>query len=170
LGISSRRIRYLRALTIKLYDSDCAQREPIHSDTRIRFAGVSPHGHFVRTDRVKNPADVKGKKVGVPEYQLTANVWARAFLADDYGINPSDIYWIRGGIESPVRPEWLRPLQAPTSSPWCARLSSPGTAWVDPAFRDQVPQPLGLDPQRLIAYVLCSLLVLGVFIGCVWSS
>ena len=46
----------------------------------------------------------------------------------------------------------------------------PGTAWVDPAFRDQVPQPLGLDPQRLIAYVLCSLLVLGVFIGCVWSS
>jgi 4,5-dihydroxyphthalate decarboxylase len=29
---------------------------------------------------------LKGKKVGVPEYQLTANVWARAFLADDYGI------------------------------------------------------------------------------------
>ena len=60
---------------------------------------------YVRTDRVKNPADLKGKKVGVPEYQLTANVWARAFLADDYGINPSDIYWIRGDIESPVRPE-----------------------------------------------------------------
>src|SRR5580704_17064929 len=36
---------------------------------------------YVRTDRVKNPADLKGKKVGVPEYQLTANVWARAFLA-----------------------------------------------------------------------------------------
>jgi hypothetical protein len=54
---------------------------------------------------VRNPADLKGKKVGVPEYQLTANVWARAFLSDDYGVNPSDIYWVRGGIENPTRPE-----------------------------------------------------------------
>ena len=60
---------------------------------------------YVRTDRVRNPADLKGKKVGVPEYQLTANVWARAFLSDDYGVNPSDIYWVRGGIENPTRPE-----------------------------------------------------------------
>ncbi len=35
---------------------------------------------YVRTDRIKKPADLKGKKVGVPEYQLTANVWARAIL------------------------------------------------------------------------------------------
>jgi len=41
----------------------------------------------------------------VPEYQLTANVWARAFLRDDYGVNPSDIHWVRGGIEHPTRPE-----------------------------------------------------------------
>jgi 4,5-dihydroxyphthalate decarboxylase len=60
---------------------------------------------YVRTDRVRNPGDLKGKKVGVPEYQLTANVWARAFLSDDYGIHPSDIHWIRGGIENPSRPE-----------------------------------------------------------------
>ena len=33
---------------------------------------------YVRTDRVKKPADLKGRKVGVAEYQLTANVWARA--------------------------------------------------------------------------------------------
>src|SRR5882762_7601894 len=60
---------------------------------------------FVRTDRIKKPEDLKGKKVGVPEYQLTANVWARAILEDDYGVKPADIHWIRGGIEEAGRPE-----------------------------------------------------------------
>jgi 4,5-dihydroxyphthalate decarboxylase len=62
---------------------------------------------YVRTDRVKKPADLKGRKVGVPEYQLTANVWARALLDDDYGMKPADIHWIRGGIEHAGRPEKL---------------------------------------------------------------
>ena len=62
---------------------------------------------YVRTDRVKKPADLKGRKVGVPEYQVTANVWVRAFLADDYGVAPADIHWIRGGIEEPGRSEKL---------------------------------------------------------------
>ena len=54
---------------------------------------------YVRTDRIKKPEDLKGKKVGLPEYQLTANVWARAILEDDHGVKPSDIHWVRGGIE-----------------------------------------------------------------------
>jgi len=60
---------------------------------------------YVRTDRIGEPKDLKGKKVGVPEYQLTANVWARAILEDDFGITPADILWVRGGIEEPGRPE-----------------------------------------------------------------
>jgi 4,5-dihydroxyphthalate decarboxylase len=60
---------------------------------------------FVRTDRISKPQDLKGRKVGVPEYQLTANVWARAILQDDFGVKPSDIHWIRGGIEHAARPE-----------------------------------------------------------------
>jgi 4,5-dihydroxyphthalate decarboxylase len=60
---------------------------------------------YVRTDRIKQPADLKGKKVGVPEYQLTANVWARAILQDEHGVKPSDIHWVRGGIEDADRPE-----------------------------------------------------------------
>jgi 4,5-dihydroxyphthalate decarboxylase len=62
---------------------------------------------YVRTDRVKKPEDLKGRKVGLPEYQLTANVWARALLDDDFGVKPADIHWIRGGIEEPGRPEKL---------------------------------------------------------------
>lgn len=60
---------------------------------------------YVRTDRIKTPADLKGRKIGVPEYQLTANVWARALLEDDFGVRPSDIHWIRGGLEESGRLE-----------------------------------------------------------------
>jgi 4,5-dihydroxyphthalate decarboxylase len=60
---------------------------------------------YVRTDRIHAPADLKGRKIGLPEYQLTANVWARAILEDDHGVKPSDVTWVRGGIETPGRPE-----------------------------------------------------------------
>jgi 4,5-dihydroxyphthalate decarboxylase len=63
---------------------------------------------WVRTDRIKKPEDLKGKRVGVPEYQLTANVWARAILEDDYGVKPSDIHWVRGGIAEADRPEKIK--------------------------------------------------------------
>src|SRR6266850_7538981 len=68
---------------------------------------------YVRTDRIKAPKDLKGKKVGVPEYQLTANVWARAILEDDHGVKPSDIHWVRGGIEESARPEKIS-IKLPT--------------------------------------------------------
>jgi 4,5-dihydroxyphthalate decarboxylase len=60
---------------------------------------------YVRTDRIKSPADLKGKRIGLPEYQLTACVWARIILEDDHGIKPPDVLWVRGGIDDPSRPE-----------------------------------------------------------------
>src|SRR4029077_4726625 len=60
---------------------------------------------YVRTDRIKQPADLRGRRVGVPEYQLTANIWVRLFLEEDYGIRASDIPGVRGGYEHPGRIE-----------------------------------------------------------------
>lgn len=64
---------------------------------------------YIRTDRgIREPADLKGRRVGLPEYQLTACVWARALLEDDHGVKPSDVTWVRGGIEQPGRPEKIK--------------------------------------------------------------
>lgn len=61
---------------------------------------------YIRTDRgIERPEDLRGRRIGIPEYQLTALVWARAILQDDHGVKPSDIYWVRGGEEEPGRVE-----------------------------------------------------------------
>ncbi len=70
---------------------------------------------YIRTDRgIDSPADLKGKRVGVPEYQITAALWVRAFLSQDYGIEPWDFEWFQGGLEQPGRVEKLT-LNLPSS-------------------------------------------------------
>jgi 4,5-dihydroxyphthalate decarboxylase len=91
----------LSSFTVKTAQGNCPYvGVPAFVSRTFRHTSI-----YVRTDRIKKPADLRGKKVGVPEYQLTANVWARAILEDDHGVKPSDIHWIRGGIEDTDRPE-----------------------------------------------------------------
>lgn len=56
---------------------------------------------------IERPEDLRGKRIGVPEYQMTAAVWVRGFLRDDYGLQPGDSHWFQGGLEQPGRVEKL---------------------------------------------------------------
>ena len=68
---------------------------------------------YIRTDRgIRTPSDLKGKLVGLPEYQQTANVWMRGIFKDEYGVDPSDIRWRTGGQDQPGRDE-RTPLDVP---------------------------------------------------------
>lgn len=58
----------------------------------------------MRADRgINKPEDLKGKWIGVPEYQLTANVWGRLLFEEEYGVKASDVFWVHGGYEDPTR-------------------------------------------------------------------
>ncbi len=47
-----------------------------------------------RTDRsINSPVDLRGKKVGVPEYQQTAAIWTRGILQHEFGVAPHEITW-----------------------------------------------------------------------------
>src|SRR5437016_2641461 len=59
---------------------------------------------YIRTDRgIEQPQDLRGKVIGVPEYQMTAAVWIRGILQDEYGLRAADIRWRTGGLEQPGR-------------------------------------------------------------------
>jgi 4,5-dihydroxyphthalate decarboxylase len=53
---------------------------------------------FVRSDAgIREPRDLVGKRVGVPKYHMTAAVWIRGILEDEYGVSPGDLRWFEGG-------------------------------------------------------------------------
>lgn len=47
---------------------------------------------------IGRPEELKGRRVGVPEYAMTAAVWARGMLQHEYGVKPSDMQWTTGGL------------------------------------------------------------------------
>jgi 4,5-dihydroxyphthalate decarboxylase len=90
----------LSSFTLKTALGDCPYvGVPAFLSRAFRHTSI-----YVRKDRIKRPQDLRGRNIGVAEYQLTANVWARAVLAEQ-GIAPTDVTWVRGGLEEPGRLE-----------------------------------------------------------------
>jgi 4,5-dihydroxyphthalate decarboxylase len=56
---------------------------------------------------LSRPADLAGRRVGVPEYQMTAAVWIRGLLADEYQVPVDGVEYFSGGLEQPGRAEKL---------------------------------------------------------------
>jgi 4,5-dihydroxyphthalate decarboxylase len=64
---------------------------PIFTTRRMFNVGV-----LVRKDSgIDKPVDLKGKKMGVPEYQQTAALWTRGYLQHEYDVHPRDMeFWM----------------------------------------------------------------------------
>jgi 4,5-dihydroxyphthalate decarboxylase len=64
---------------------------------------------YINTDSgIKKPADMAGKRVGVPEYQITMATWARGILQHEYGVLPEQMKWFTGGEEHPGRQDKVK--------------------------------------------------------------
>ena len=57
---------------------------------------------------IKTPKDLIGKRIGNPEYQMTAPVWIRGILSDHYGVPADSVTYFTGGEEEPNRDEKLK--------------------------------------------------------------
>ena len=72
-------------------------RVPRHSSIYIRRDGP-----------VKSPSDLKGRKVGLPEWAQTAAVYSRGLLVHHYGVPLTAIEWVQAGVDQPGRTEKVK--------------------------------------------------------------
>jgi 4,5-dihydroxyphthalate decarboxylase len=64
---------------------------PVFTTRRFFHTGILVR----RAAAIEAPGDLKGKRVGVPEYQQTAALWARGALAHEFGVAPADMeFWM----------------------------------------------------------------------------
>ena len=74
---------------------------PIFPSRSFRHSGI----YVNASSGIRKPADLAGKRIGCAEYQLTANVWIRGILNDEYGVTPSSFTTFLGGLEEAGRVE-----------------------------------------------------------------
>jgi 4,5-dihydroxyphthalate decarboxylase len=72
---------------------------PVFPSQSFRHSAV-----FVRDGAgIREPRDLRGKRMGVPKYHMTAAVWIRGILEDDHGVAPKDMRWYEGGEGARVK-------------------------------------------------------------------
>jgi 4,5-dihydroxyphthalate decarboxylase len=72
---------------------------PAFPSRMFRHSCIYVHGG----SGITKPQDLKGKRAGVPKYHMTAAVWIRGMLKDEYGVAPEDILWFEGGEAANVK-------------------------------------------------------------------
>ncbi|MFY1699747.1 ABC transporter substrate-binding protein [Solwaraspora sp. WMMA2101] len=71
---------------------------------------VFRHGsiYLAPSSTVRDPAELAGRTVGIPEYQMTAAVWIRGVLAEHHGLPVDGVRYRTGGLHHAGRQEKLR--------------------------------------------------------------
>ena len=65
---------------------------PVFTSRIFRHSAI-----YINADAgISVPGDLKGKRIGVADYQMTAAVWVRGLLQDDYQVRPEDLSWTVG--------------------------------------------------------------------------
>ena len=85
----------------------------------VFLSKVFRHGYITinKTRGITKPKDLEGKRIGVPLYTMSAALWCRGVLEDDYGVDLSNVTWVQGAVEkpgphgSPGAPPLLKPVK-----------------------------------------------------------
>lgn len=76
---------------------------PVFPSRSFRHSAI-----YIRPDGPRDdPRALAGGRIGIPEWSVTATVYARALLAHEYGVALEDIRWVQGGTNEPGRIEGI---------------------------------------------------------------
>jgi 4,5-dihydroxyphthalate decarboxylase len=74
---------------------------PVVCSRLFRFSSF----YVNRRSAITTPHDLKGKRVGSPEWAHTAAVYMRGWLADEVGVGLADVQWLQAGANEAGRVE-----------------------------------------------------------------
>ncbi|MGH8673301.1 MAG: ABC transporter substrate-binding protein [Burkholderiales bacterium] len=97
-------------MSLSSYTVSLAQQDPpfvaipVFPSRFFRHSGI----YVSAKSGIAKPEQLAGRRIGVPEYQMTAAVWIRGLLADEYGVKADSVEYLTGGEEQPGRGEKLK--------------------------------------------------------------
>jgi 4,5-dihydroxyphthalate decarboxylase len=120
---------------------------PVFPNRMVRHGSI----YVLAGGPIKTPADLAGRRIGLPEWAQTAAVYARGLLAHYYGIDLRSIDWVQAGADEPGRtekvtlslPAGLRLTPVPDRS--LSEMLPAGD--VDAIICAQPPRCYGADPR-----------------------
>jgi 4,5-dihydroxyphthalate decarboxylase len=116
---------------------------PVFPSRVFRHAAV-----YVRADSgIERPEDLKGKCVGVGDYQMTAAVWVRGLFTHEYGVMPEDIVWVAGKPIRSIKPPIDIRLESIPSDTTLEEMLERGE--IDVLISVMIPKGLGKTVRRL---------------------
>jgi 4,5-dihydroxyphthalate decarboxylase len=123
-------------------------------DTRFIAIPVFPSRVFrhsavyLRADsKIETPQDLKGKRIGVADYQMTAAVWVRGFLKSEYGVAPEDVTWVIGRPVRTIKPPSGIRIEAMPAETTLEAMLERGE--IDALASVMIPKGLGSTMRRL---------------------
>ena len=124
-------------------------------DTRFIAIPVFPsrvfrqNALYVRADSpLRDPRELKGKRIGVGDYQMTAAVWTRGFLRHEYGVMPQDLTWVIGRPIRTIEPPRGVRLESLQHGSTLDEMLERGE--IDALMTVMIPKTLGKGVRRLI--------------------
>jgi 4,5-dihydroxyphthalate decarboxylase len=123
---------------------------PVYTSRMFRHGALYCHAD----SGITTPEDLRGKRIGTPEYQLTACVWMRGILADRHDVPVDSVSHFTGGQETPGRiekagvdlPDSLRISRIPEDRTLAQMLAE---GEIDALCTPRVPSPFTAGDPRV---------------------
>lgn len=94
-------ISFAKYVSLISQDDETITAIPVFPSRIFRLSSI----YILQDSNIHSPADLAGKKIGIPEWAQTASVYTRGYLMHQVGIPLQDIEWYQAGVNEAGRTE-----------------------------------------------------------------